>query len=67
VKDVEELISSDAFAKEVREDEAMASQFGISGVPFFVFERKYGVSGAQPVETFAEILGKVGEELRIKD
>jgi len=40
------------FSNEVRADEQIAQQIGISGVPFFVFDQKLAVSGAQPVETF---------------
>jgi protein disulfide-isomerase len=36
----------------------MAQQIGVRGVPFFVFNRKYAVSGAQPVEVFQETLEK---------
>ncbi len=50
------LLSSDKFGSEVRADEARAAELGISGVPFFVFDGKTGISGAQPVEVFAEAL-----------
>jgi len=39
-------------------DEAQAKAFNSSGVPFFVVDRKYGVSGAQSTETFLEVLQK---------
>jgi predicted DsbA family dithiol-disulfide isomerase len=44
------------FADDVREDEALAARFGIQGVPFFVFDRRYGVSGAQPPEALLQAL-----------
>ncbi|WP_062233468.1 DsbA family oxidoreductase [Fictibacillus sp. FJAT-27399] len=50
------------FADDVRADEAEASQLKITGVPFFVFNQKYGVSGAQPEAVFTEVLEKVQEE-----
>jgi predicted DsbA family dithiol-disulfide isomerase len=50
------MLKSDEYSNEVRADEARATKFGISGVPFFVFEEKFGVSGAQSVETFSEAL-----------
>jgi predicted DsbA family dithiol-disulfide isomerase len=50
------MLESDAYSDAVRADEARAAGFGISGVPFFVFDEKSGVSGAQPVEVFAEAL-----------
>lgn len=50
------LDNDDAYAAAVRADEDEARQLGISGVPFFVFDMAFGVSGAQPTETFAEAL-----------
>lgn len=50
------MLESDAYSKEVRADEARATAFGVTGVPFFVFDEKTGISGAQPVEVFAEAL-----------
>ena len=49
-------LKSDAHAAEVRADEEMAAAFGIHGVPFFVLNRKYGISGAQPSDVFLEAL-----------
>ena len=54
------MLESDAYADAVRADEARATLFGISGVPFFVFDEKSGVSGAQSVEVFAEALQQAG-------
>ncbi|MET9496855.1 DsbA family oxidoreductase [Streptomyces sp. NPDC006552] len=45
-----------AYADEVRADEREAAELGASGVPFFVLDRKYGVSGAQPAEVFTQAL-----------
>jgi predicted DsbA family dithiol-disulfide isomerase len=50
------MLESDAYTDAVRADEARAAAFGISGVPFFVFDEKSGISGAQPAEVFAETL-----------
>jgi predicted DsbA family dithiol-disulfide isomerase len=55
------MLESDAYAEAVRADEARAAAFGITGVPFFVFDEKFGVSGAQPVEVFAEALQQAGK------
>jgi predicted DsbA family dithiol-disulfide isomerase len=44
------VLESDAYLAEVRDDQATAQALGISGVPFFVLDRTFGVSGAQPVE-----------------
>ncbi|GGZ47639.1 DsbA family oxidoreductase [Streptomyces bluensis] len=52
----EVLADPQAYADEVRADEREAAQFGANGVPFFVLDRTYGVSGAQPAEVFARAL-----------
>ncbi|MFD7698451.1 DsbA family oxidoreductase [Streptomyces caelestis] len=51
-----------AYADEVRADEREAAQLGASGVPFFVLDRKYGVSGAQPAEVFTQALTRAWGE-----
>ena len=48
--EVEEVLNSDKYAAEVREDEREAALIGIHGVPYFIIDGKYGLSGAQPVE-----------------
>jgi predicted DsbA family dithiol-disulfide isomerase len=53
-----------AYREAVRADEAEAAALGATGVPFFVVDEKYGVSGAQPTELFAEILEKAWSEKR---
>src|SRR5580700_1866861 len=45
------VLEGDAYAADVRHDELEARQLGINGVPFFVLDRAYGVSGAQPADT----------------
>ncbi|WP_295779697.1 DsbA family oxidoreductase [uncultured Microbacterium sp.] len=59
-----EALSSQRFRAAVRADQEQARQFGISGVPFFVIDGKYGVSGAQPVEAFTQIARQVWGERR---
>ncbi|MFT5252711.1 MAG: putative DsbA family dithiol-disulfide isomerase [Flavobacteriales bacterium] len=59
---IEGVLNSDAYGQEVKKDIAMAQQIGVQGVPFFVFDNKYAVSGAQHVETFVKTLEKVWEE-----
>jgi predicted DsbA family dithiol-disulfide isomerase len=54
--EVAELLRTDRFGAEVRADEATAAQFGIQAVPFFVVDRQFGASGAQPPEVLAELL-----------
>ncbi|GAA0334922.1 DsbA family oxidoreductase [Bacillus carboniphilus] len=56
------LKDKNAYANDVRIDEGLAGQYGISGVPFFIINQKYAISGAQPLETFVGALQKVWEE-----
>src|SRR5262245_29814934 len=58
--DVRSVLESNRFADEVRADIAEAAQLGIDGVPFFVFDGRYGVSGAQERAVF---LGALEESL----
>lgn len=58
------LDDPEAYREAVRADEAEAAALGATGVPFFVIDEKYGVSGAQPTELFAEILEKAWGEKR---
>ena len=57
------VLASDDYADAVREDEELARRIGINGVPFFVFGRRYGVSGAQTAEVLLEALDKSWEAL----
>jgi predicted DsbA family dithiol-disulfide isomerase len=50
------LADEDAYAEDVRADEREAAELGANGVPFFVFDRRYGVSGGQPAELFTQAL-----------
>ena len=60
--ELKEVLSSDKFGDEVRADIEEAQNIGVKGVPFFVFNRAYAVSGAQPVEIFTETLTKSFED-----
>lgn len=53
---VEEMLESGSFVNEVRADAQEAANMGARGVPYFVFDRKYAVSGAQSTETFSQVL-----------
>jgi len=57
-----DVLQTDRFAEDVREDELLASQLGIQGVPFFVLDRRYGVSGAQPPEVLVQALERAWGE-----
>lgn len=61
-EDAEKALTSEDFAYAVKQDEMQAQQIGVRGVPFFVFNNKYAVSGAQAPETFTEVLEKVWQE-----
>lgn len=57
-----EALESGRFLADVRADQAQAQAYGINGVPFFVIDGKYGVSGAQPATAFAQIARQVWAE-----
>ncbi len=59
---IEEMLAGNGFAGNVHADIEDARQLGIQGVPFFVFNGKYAVSGAQSCETFADVIAKVAAE-----
>lgn len=50
------VLESDRYADAVRADELQARRYGINGVPFFVIDEKYGVSGAQPAAALRQVL-----------
>lgn len=60
--DVSAMLESEAHADDVRNDEARAQQFGISGVPFFAIDEKYGVSGAQPASVLTDAISQAWSE-----
>ncbi len=65
-EEARDVLASDRFAEDVREDEQLAGQLGIQGVPFFVIDRRFGVSGAQPPETLVAALERGwGEAVRL--
>ena len=62
VEEARDVLAGDRFASDVREDELLASQLGIQGVPFFVLDRRYGVSGAQPPDVLVQALERAWGE-----
>ena len=60
--EVDEVLSSDRYARDVRSDEALAQQLGINAVPFFVIDRTYGVAGAQTPDVLRGVLEKARGE-----
>jgi len=65
-EEAQAVLSSDQYADEVVRDIQEARSIGVQGVPFFVLERKYAISGAQPQELFQETLKKVADEMGLK-
>ena len=61
-EEIRETLAGDRFAAEVRADIAEARALGVNGVPFFVLDRKYGISGAQPAEAFAQAIRQAWNE-----
>jgi len=60
------IINSDVATDEVKEEMNYYRQLGVTGVPFFIFNQKYAVSGAQPAEVLMEILEKVSKEMEVE-
>jgi predicted DsbA family dithiol-disulfide isomerase len=60
--DVVRSLESEEFLADVKTDMAEAAKLGIQGVPFFVIDGRYGVSGAQDAATFANVLEQVQSE-----
>lgn len=63
-EEARDALRSERHVPDVRRDQAQAQAYGISGVPFYVIDGTYGVSGAQPPEAFAQILRQVWAERR---
>ena len=57
------VLDSDSFDAEIDQDVYESRLIGVQGVPFFVFDRKYGISGAQPDEVFDQTLQQALQEL----
>ena len=66
-EEINEVLNSDKYGAEVRADIEEAQNIGVRGVPFFVMDRAYAVSGAQPVEVFTETLEKTFEGWKAKN
>ena len=62
--DVKAALNDEKYASLFNQDIQEAIQLGVQGVPFFVLDRKYGVSGAQPPQTFLENLEVAFDEWR---
>ena len=60
--EVASVLAGNAYSEHVDTDEEMARALGASGVPLFVIDRKYGVSGAQPADTISGVLERAWAE-----
>lgn len=60
--EVNTVLTSERYSDAVRADEAQARAYGISGVPFFVIDGRYGISGAQPADAVLQALDKAWSE-----
>jgi predicted DsbA family dithiol-disulfide isomerase len=60
--EVSEVLASDQYGDHVETDEQMAEVLGTTGVPLFVIDRRYGISGAQPAETIVSVLERAWSE-----
>ena len=63
-EEIQDAVQSPDLAKLVKNDIFAAKSLGIKGVPFFVFNEKHGVSGAQPTDLFSEVLEKSWSEFK---
>ncbi len=59
---VSKMLASDDYSDHVETDEQMARALGATGVPLFVIDRKYGISGAQPADTITSVLERAWNE-----
>jgi len=66
-EEIQDAVQSPELAKLVKNDIFAANSLGIKGVPFFVINEKYGVSGAQPIDLFSEVLEKSWSEFSESD
>ena len=56
---VDQIVNDESIGKSVQAEIAHYQKLGVSGVPFFIINNKYGISGAQPIEAFLEALTSV--------
>jgi len=64
-EEVANMLATDEMSDVVRADEQTAKQYGVTGVPFFLINKKYALTGAQPTETFVQAMKKVIAENEI--
>jgi predicted DsbA family dithiol-disulfide isomerase len=57
--DAKQFLEGNLYAAEVRADEHLAQRMGVSKVPFFLFDGKYSITGAQPVDVFLSLMNRL--------
>lgn len=62
----QQVLDSEQYLQEMQQDIAVAQQLGVRGVPFFVIDQKYGISGAQPKEVFEQAIDKAAKEAGLR-
>ena len=60
------ILEGNQFTEDVQDDIAIAQKLGVRGVPFFVIDNKYGISGAQPHEVFEQTIEKAAQEAGLR-
>ena len=65
--EVKQTLESDTYANDVKHDIDLAQQLGIQGVPFFVLNNKYAISGAQAVPVFEQTIQKAFSEWQLEN
>ena len=60
--EAQEILKGNQFVEEVQKDISAAQNLGVRGVPFFVIDNKYGISGAQPKAIFDQTIAKAADE-----
>jgi len=61
--EVQSVLASDLYGRDVRAEEEAARELGVHGVPFFLIGRRYAVEGAQPTELLLQALERAWDEL----
>jgi Predicted dithiol-disulfide isomerase involved in polyketide biosynthesis len=63
---ISSLLNSEEGLKEVIQNQQINYQRGISGVPFYIVNGKYGISGAQPSDVFVKVLSEIGSTVELE-
>lgn len=66
VEEARHILTTDSFVDEVNQDIYEAQQIGVKGVPFFVFNNKWGISGAQPQPLFEQTIEQAAQDAGLK-